>query len=138
MTELVIDCSVTMAWCFPDEASDEADRALNVLTDGEAHVPELWALEVANVVAIGERRGRLTADDSTKFLDSLNALPIVVDRETSDRAFGSILLLARAHQITAYDAAYLELSIRRSLPLATLDDRLKAVAGGLGIELFAP
>jgi len=135
MTDLVIDCSVTMARCFPDETSDLADAALDALVDGQGFAPPLWLLEVANVLAIGERRGRLTVDDSTAFTDLLSRLPIHVESTASNRTFGAILSLTRGQQVTAYDASYLELANRRSLPIATLDDRLAAAAATIGIEV---
>jgi predicted nucleic acid-binding protein len=132
----VLHCSVTMAWCFDGEATAYTERVQDQLARVRAVVPTIWPLEVANAALVGERRKRLDAARSTRFLAFLNALPIVCDDETSPRSFGDIIHLARAHKLSAYDAAYLELAIRRNLPLACLDGKLKTAAAGVGIELF--
>jgi len=133
----VLDCSVTMPWCFDDEATAYTNGVRDRLADVRAVVPSLWPLEVANATIVGERRKRLDEARSQRFITLLESLPIIVDDETGHRAFGDIVHLARAHQLSAYDAAYLELAIRRGLPLATLDDKLKAAAKAVGVLLFA-
>ena len=87
---------------------------------------------------MGERRQRSTEAQATQWLTCLGFLPIAVDEESNDRAWGEVLSLARAHRLSAYDAAYLELALRRGLPLATLDDKLKAAASAVGVLAFAP
>ena len=86
---------------------------------------------------MGERRKRLDEARSRRFFVLLEALPIVVDDETSSRAFSDVVHLARAHQLSAYDAAYLELAIRRGLPLACIDGKLRTAAAA-GVVLFTP
>jgi predicted nucleic acid-binding protein len=132
----VLDCSVTMAWCFDDEATPYTDSVQEQLVDMRAVVPTIWPLEVANATVVGERRKRLDEARSSRFLSFLNALPIIVDEETSQRAFGDIVHLARAHNLSSYDASYLELAIRRNLPLACLDGKLKTAAAAVGVGLF--
>jgi predicted nucleic acid-binding protein len=134
----VLDCSVTMAWFFQDEAEAYAEAVEDALADAEAVVPATWPLEVANTLVTGERRRRSTEAQAATWLRYLRALPVTVDDETAGRAWGDTLSLARAHQLSAYDAAYLELALRRGLPLATLDDRLKAAAAAAGVAEFAP
>ena len=134
----VLDCSVTMAWCFDDEATPYTDAIRDCLSDCQAVVPSIWPLEVANAAIMGERRKRLDEARTSRFFFLLEALPIVVDGETSSRAFAEIVHLARAHQLSAYDAAYLELAMRRGLPLACLEGKLKAAAAAAGVVLFAP
>jgi predicted nucleic acid-binding protein len=134
----VLDCSVTMAWCFDDEATSYTNSIRDSLADVRAVVPSLWPLEVANATIVGERRKRLDEARSQRFIVLLEALPIKVDDETSTRAFGDIIHLARAYQLSAYDATYLELAIRRGLPLACLDGKLKAAAASAGVVLFSP
>ena len=136
--EFVLDCSVTMAWCFDDEATPYTDGVRDGLADKQAVVPSIWPLEAANATIMGERRGRLDGARSSRFLVLLQALPIVVDDETSSRAFSDIVHLARTYQLSAYDAAYLELAIRRGLPLACLDGKLKAAATAAGVVLISP
>ena len=134
----VLDCSVTMAWCFDDEATPYTDGVRDSLAEMRAVVPALWPLEVANATIVGERRKRLDEARSRRFLTLLEALPIVLDEETGKRAFADTIHLARTHQLSAYDAAYLELAIRRGLPLACLDGKLKAAAAAAGVVLFSP
>lgn len=103
-----------------------------------AVAPALWPLEVANAVLMGERRQRSTEAQAAKWLGNLSSLPITVDDETAARAWSDVLRLARAHRLSAYDAAYLELALRRGLPLATLDDQLKAAAAAVGVAAYRP
>ena len=132
----VLDCSVTMAWCFNDEATPYTEGVQEKLAELRAVVPTIWPLEVVNATLVGERRQRLDEARSTRFLAFLTALPIVVDEQTSQRAFSDIAHLARAHHLSSYDAAYLELAIRRGLPLACLDGKLKAAAQAVGVPLY--
>jgi predicted nucleic acid-binding protein len=135
-TEFVLDGSVTMVWGFDDEEDDYAIAILNRMPDLQAYVPSLWPLEVANALLVGERRSRTTPADAARFLAILGAFPIAIDDEMVARAWADTMHLARAHNLSAYDATYLELSLRRGLPLATLDDRLKAAAIAVGVALF--
>jgi predicted nucleic acid-binding protein len=132
----VLDSSIAVAWCFPDEQDAYSQSVLDALADRAAVVPYLWHLEVANILVVGERRKRSTQADTTTWLRFLSGLPITLDEETRDRAFGDITNLSRAHTLTAYDAAYLELALRRSLPLASLDDQLNAAARAVGVPLY--
>lgn len=136
MTRFVLDCSVTMAWCFLDEADDYADALLESLAKTKAVVPSLWPLEVANVLLVAERRHRLTAAQSMHFLDLLAALPILVDKETGDHAWSTSLSLAREHSLSSYDATYLDLAMRSGLPLATTDERLVRTARRVGAHIL--
>lgn len=133
----VIDCSVAMAWCFEDEATDFTDDLLERLGSEGAAVPSLWFLEVANVLTISERRGRTNQAKITKFLQLLSDLPITIDLKTEEKALTDILSLARTNGLTAYDAAYLELALREGLSLATLDRDLMQVARRLGVLVLA-
>jgi predicted nucleic acid-binding protein len=136
MSRFVLDCSVTMAWCFEDEADPRAQSTLAAMIAQEALVPGHWPLEVANVLAIAERRKRIAAAQIARFLEILASLPIVVDDQTANKAFGDVLALARTHRLTAYDAAYLELALRTGRPLASLDALLNKTAVELGIAMF--
>lgn len=138
MKRFVLDCSVAMSWCFEDEADSYATVMLDMLPESEAVVPSIWTLEVANVLLVAERRGRLTEAEGLQFLSLLCALPITVEYPTPILHLEPILLLGRRHNLSAYDAAYLELAMRNGLPLATLDERLREVAGRLGVALVAP
>jgi predicted nucleic acid-binding protein len=133
---LIIDCSITMAWCFADEATVETARVQDRLIAEAAVVPSHWFLEVVNVLVMAERRKRISAADATGFLHLLSALDIQSDQETSTRAFDHLPSLCRSHELTSYDAAYLELALRRQLPLASLDDDLRRAAADLGIQVL--
>ena len=133
---LILDCSLVMAWYFADESSDYADQVARDLPATTAFVPLNWPLEVANVLLIGERRRRSTQAQATRFLASLASLPIATDDETNLHAWQATSSLAREHGLTAYDAAYLELALRRGLPLATLDDQLRTAAQAVGVPLY--
>jgi len=135
---MVIDASVTMAWCFADESAQLATDALDALVSNLAVVPQLWPLEIVNVLAIGERRGRITPAESAQFIGRVEQLPIEVDDHSPRDAMKELLTVARANQLSSYDAAYVELALRRGLPLITLDQRLSAVANTLGISTAVP
>ncbi len=136
MNSFVLDCSVTMAWCFRDKACPRTDAIMESLAFYKAIAPIHWSLEVANVLATCERRGRATNEQITQFLDVLKSFPIHIDHSTAKITLDDILPLARRHRQTAYDAAYLELALRTGHPLASLDDSLNKAATALGVELF--
>lgn len=136
MTAFVLDASVAMAWCFGDEATAASKHLLDELEAEEAMVPTSWHLEVANVLAVSERRNRITAARIVQFIEMIEALDIIVDQETPSRAFGQILDLARAERLTSYDVAYLELAMRLGVPLATKDRQLGQVAERLGVQVL--
>ncbi len=136
MSAFVLDCSVAMAWCFEDEADECADLALEQLEGGEALVPSLWALEVVNVLLVAERRGRITASDSARFLELLGALSITAIDTSVARAGGHVFALGREHRLSAYDAVYLDLAMREGAPLATRDKALRRAADAVGVPLL--
>ena len=131
----VLDCSVTIAWVFPDEATESTDRLRESLIDGRAFVPSLWPVEVGNVLLIATRRGRITRDDWPRIHTNLAALPIEIDPVSTTRVWSVALELATEHQLSVYDAMYLELAMRLQLPLATLDRALDAAGRSEGLAL---
>jgi predicted nucleic acid-binding protein len=133
---LIIDCSVTMAWCFSDEFTAAIGDVQSQLASEAAIVPAHWPLEVANVLVIAEKRQRISNSDATHFVRLLAALDIRIDEDSPGRAFDHVLPLARSQSLTSYDAAYLDLALRTQLPLATLDDELRRAATGLGVTLL--
>lgn len=132
----VLDCSVTMAWCFEDEADKYAEQVLEFMKTMPAIVPELWHLEVMNVLLIGERTKRLKSSQVDLFLKLLSELTIQIDLNAGSRAFSSILNVARSHKLTSYDSVYLELAIRENIPLATLNNELRRAAKKAGVKLL--
>ena len=131
----VLDCSLTMAWIFPDEATRSTDLLRESLLEEPAYVPALWPLEVGNVLAVATRRGRIHVDDWPLLCASLEALPIEVDPVSAPRVWGPALALANAHGISVYDAMYLELAVRLRLPLATLDRALGTAGQMAGLDV---
>jgi predicted nucleic acid-binding protein len=136
--DLVLDVSLSCAWCFADEASPEAWAILSRLQSAQAHAPSLWLWETTNVLIQAERRGRITAAAIRTFLGLLESLPIRIDPASTACVWNDTLALARAHQLTAYDAAYLELAMRLGLPLASRDQALQAAARIEGVPLLPP
>jgi predicted nucleic acid-binding protein len=136
VNSFVLDGSVTLVWGFEDESDTYAAAILERMPDMHAHVPTVWPLEVANALIVGERRRRIAPADSARFLMILATFPIAVNDETTTRAWAETMNLARAYKLSAYDAAYLELAIRRGIPLATLDDKLRAAAVVVGVPLY--
>jgi predicted nucleic acid-binding protein len=132
----VIDCSIAMAWLFHDEATPKTTDLLNRLATETALVPAWWFIEITNVLAMAERNGRITPTQSDAFIADLSKIGIEQDGEAPDRAFTHLLPLCRTHRLTSYEAIYLDLAIRRSLPLATLDDDLRKTAKKLGVGLL--
>ena len=117
MRQFVLDASVTMAWCFEDESSRASEAALDLVGQGGALVPVIWPYEVANALLIAERRGRISLAKVGGTLQVLQGLPITVDPEGCSTAFRGVFAVARQARLAVYDAAYLELAIRRRLPL---------------------
>jgi len=130
----VLDASVAGPWALADEPSEAANRIATRLLIEEAIGPPLWWYEVRNLLVVCERRGRIEQADSDYFLARLDKYPIRIDPEI---ARDETLVLARKHQLTIYDAAYLELAIRSSASLATLDSALEAAAIAEGVEVVA-
>jgi predicted nucleic acid-binding protein len=133
---LVLDSSVTLAWVYSAEATGAISDVLARVIESGAWVPALWRLEIANVLEMGVRKGRTDAAFRDAALADLAVLPITVDPETDRHAWGATAKLAARHRLTLYDAAYLELARRRSLPLATLDQELRVAAAAEDIVLI--
>jgi predicted nucleic acid-binding protein len=133
---LVVDTSIAVAWVARNQADALTDAAADVVSTTGAIVPVHFQLELVNALRQLERRGRLSRAVIDGFLAELPLLPIEIDRGAMDQVASAILPLARAHDLTLYDAAYLELALRTKLPLATRDSELRAAAVA-GATLFA-
>ena len=133
---LVLDSSATLAWIYADETNAAIRDLFERVADAGAVVPALWRLEVANSLTVAVRRGRIDTDLRRGALADLALLDIVIDPHTEAHAWGETLALADRFRLTLYDAAYLELAQRRALPLATLDQPLRAAATGLGLSVL--
>lgn len=125
---LVLDASATLAAIFPDESTALIEAVFDQVANEDAWVPSLWRIEVANILAQGVRRGRISLDRRDRALANLARLPIFDDNETGQHVWGRTLELADRHRLTLCDATYLELALRLALPLATLDDDLRRAA----------
>ncbi|MGE0200019.1 MAG: type II toxin-antitoxin system VapC family toxin [Candidatus Melainabacteria bacterium] len=132
----VLDASVALAWLFESEHTVGIIALLRNLEKAPAFVPSLWALEVANTIVVSEKKGRLSEAKSIQFIQELDSLDIRIDPQTPQHALHTTLTLARKENLTAYDAAYLELALRQHCPLATLDKPLREVARRLGLAVL--
>jgi predicted nucleic acid-binding protein len=125
VSRFVLDASVVLTWCFPDENAAMAQHVAGMFKRGDtALVPSFWPHEVLNALLVGEKRKRISKELVRSFLDDLATLPIVLEQFPAGVVFDRIQHLSREHGLTAYDAAYLDLALDSGLPLATLDEDL--------------
>lgn len=138
MSRFVLDASVPLPWCFPDEEDKKAERVAERIAVGDrVVVPAFWRHEMLNALLVGERRRRLTPELTQAFIEDLQRLPVDVDvHADSDTVFATTHALCRKHRLTAYDAAYLEIALRENIALATLDEELKRAAVADGVLLL--
>lgn len=132
---MVVDSSVALTWCFEDEQTPASLALLEAVVEAGAIAPTLWPLEVLNALIMAERRKRVDVAQRQRLTGLLRDLPIVLDDETAAQAWSATVQLAERHRLTVYDAAYLELAQRRGLPLASLDNELRAAAAVAGVAL---
>jgi predicted nucleic acid-binding protein len=128
---LALDASVALSWCFEDEATTATQEILERLDTDSAIAPSLLPLEMANVLALAERRKRISASRVAEFVELIE-----IEEQISARVLHDVLNLARAEALTAYDASYLELAMRLGLPLASKDVALRRAAAKLGVPLL--
>ena len=132
MNDFVLDASVALAWFLDDEQAPQVDNVRARLIRERAYVPQLWHLEVRNGLIIAERRGRLSATRINECLEAIKWLPIQTD---SEAVLDTVVSLARMHNLSVYDAVYLELAKRRDAALASLDGALLRAAAEEGVQL---
>ncbi len=133
---LVIDSSMTLSWYFEDERTPARIAVLDQVAEAGAVIPAHWRLEVLSALQVAVRRSRITAAYRDASLADLRALPIAIDRNTNRQAWSATLRLCDRFGLTPYDAAYLELALRRRLPLATLDGELVRAAQAENVSLI--
>ena len=133
---LILDSSVTLAWLYSDELTPATQKIFDQVVAAGARVPSLWRLEVANSLQGGVRRGRISEEFRDAALTDLGLLDIAIDSDTDTFAWSTTLRLAERCGLTLYNAAYLELAQRLELPLATLDQELRAAGSALGLTLL--
>jgi predicted nucleic acid-binding protein len=134
--DFVIDNSVVMAWCFEDGANSNADTIQDMLIENKAFVPAIWPLEVTNVLLVAERKKRISKAGSGHFIALLSQLPIEVEPSDTDTIFHETISLARQYMLSSYDASYIELAIRKGLPIATQDKAIIRAAKKIQIEII--
>jgi predicted nucleic acid-binding protein len=137
LSRFVIDASVVLSWCFPDEHSPVADRVALMFKQGDTAIaPAFWPHEVLNGLLVGEKRKRISTALIDGFLGDLSVLPVDLCHVATADVFGRIQELSRQHELTAYDAAYFHLAEEGRLKLATLDDNLIDACRRSGVDLI--
>ncbi len=131
----VLDNSVVTGWYLPSQATDYSKAVAIRLETDKALVPQLWQLELANVLKTACTKGRLTQSQARQILDTLSQLPIEVDN-AAPPGQRPLFELAMRYNLSSYDAVYLELAMRHGLPLATQDEQLKLAATAAGVDLL--
>jgi predicted nucleic acid-binding protein len=139
MAQFVLDACVAFSWCFPGDPTENtpySQRILSKLSSDDALVPEIWGYEIANILCVAFRKGRISQQQIEEYLLRLASLPIHV--ESSD-LWTKVGLESKARNwgLSAYDAAYLDLALRRNLALATADTSLKKAAEDQGIKVIS-
>ena len=138
MISFVLDNSVAMRWCFESAAHPYADSVLRRIAGGDAAiVPVIWFYEASAVLSRAQNRGTLVAPKADEFIAELKSLNITADEESTIRVFPDVHRVALTYRLTSYDVSYLELAIRRSLPLATLDEDLIRASKAAGVSIIA-
>ena len=135
--EFVVDASIGIAWVHPAQATTQSEALLDVIAAGAVvRAPALWSLETANALLVLTRRGKLTEHEHVNALTALAQLSVVLDHEMAALAFGKLSDLATRHGLSVYDAAYLELALRRKLPIACKDGPLRTAAKRARVKLL--
>jgi predicted nucleic acid-binding protein len=132
---IIVDASVTLAWCLADEADEYAERVLDRVASDPAAAPGHWPLEVANGLLSAHRRGRIAEEELDRVAIMLDRLGIEVVPIELTTAMWTVLETARNFQLSEYDAAYLDLARFRGASLATLDEPLRRAAEAAGVSL---
>lgn len=140
--KFVLDSSVALSWVLGDRKTADtvyAHRVLEALksTDVSALVPVIWPLEITNVITKAESRNALSELQTSAFLELLAELDLDCDTGAPDKVFTDALQLARRYRLSSYDASYLDLALKQSLPLATLDAELLRAAKKAGVKRFS-
>lgn len=137
MAIFVVDASAALSWCFEDEANSWSDALLDRLRQGDQIVvPAHWPAEILNGLLVASRRKRIKADQRALLWEQILGLPIEVEPPLTFSFGGVAIVLSEKHGLTVYDAAYLELALRRNLPLGTLDADLRKGAQAESVPLL--
>ncbi|MBI3863841.1 MAG: type II toxin-antitoxin system VapC family toxin [Planctomycetia bacterium] len=133
---IIADISVVLAWRFEEKQTEQALDVLRLIEREGLLVPSLWWSELENGILMGERRGRTTAEDSAAFVKLVRALPIRTDAAPRHQISDDIIDIGRRHQLTAYDAAYVELAMREGAVLASFDAAIRRCANKLKLMVL--
>jgi predicted nucleic acid-binding protein len=139
VSRFILDASIVLWWCFPDENAAAAQHVAGMFKQGNTAVaPSFWPHEVLNALLAGEKRKRISKEMIRSFLDDLAALPVSLEQFPTRVVFNRIQSLSREYGLTAYDAAYLDLALDNGLPIATLDDDLVTACKKARVRLVQP
>jgi predicted nucleic acid-binding protein len=139
VSRFVLDASVVLSWCFPDENSALARHVADRFKQGDIAVAaSFWPHEVLNALLAGEKRKRISGEMIQSFLDDLALLPVTLEPCPAGIVFARVQSLSRRHELTPYDAAYLDLAVENGLALATLDEALVLACQNEGVGLVQP
>ena len=133
---IVVDASASLGWSFKDQQTPELLDLTERVVEHGAVVPQLWPVEVAHVVLRARRRGQISPEECRAIISGLSSLNIEIDEESAAQVWVATIGLADKHNLSVYDATYLELAVRKQLPLATLDDKLIAAARAEGLAVL--
>lgn len=136
MTACVLDASIALAWLIDDEIDPISDLLMESVAEAGAIAPAIWPTEVANGLLSASRRGRLPQQRCDDLLETLAVLDVRVEPTPLTRLQGSIFTLAVRTGLSVYDASYLELALSLSLPLATLDQKLRRAAEAFNVPVL--
>ena len=137
MAVFVLDASVSLAWCFEDETTDEIKQLFERLSSGDsAAVPAHWPIEVSNGLLVAQRRKRISPNSRSQYWDQFFDLPIYVDLPLTLNDVNRVLAISEKHGLTTYDGAYVDLALRRSAGLVSLDASMTCAAKAEGIALL--
>ena len=136
MDAFVVDASMAIAWVHPAQGTDESDAWLDrVVAGAELVVPALWPLEVCNALLVLQRRRKLTAAERARALRALESIPVRLDHDASGSAFTTLSDIASRESLSVFDASYLDVAVRRGLPLGCTDGPLRSAAARNGVPV---
>ncbi len=135
MSQFVLDCSVFMSWCLNEKTIKESSKILKSITRHTIVVPSLWCYEVTNVLTMAVRKNKLTVAQTHNLMNDIHLLPIEFDKPTVEN-ISNIFSIADQHKLSAYDASYIELALRKNIKLASFDKEVVKTAEKLGIHMF--
>jgi len=137
VSQFILDASVVLTWCFPDENSEFARKIALMFEHGDSAIaPSFWPHEVLNALLVGEKRKRISGELVRTFLSDLATVPVALVQFPAEAVFDRVNSISRDHGLTAYDAAYLDLARTHGVPLATLDQDLRRACTKAGVELL--